>query len=163
VIDLAEASAGEAPVVHPDAAAFWEVLADGDFRLQRCLECGTVRFPVAPVCWNCLSPDSELTGVDTSGTVAVSITVERVTSGSVWAQHVPYRTGLVSLAGGLRIPGRILCDCGEAARPGTPVQMCRVSALGGAPVWAFRHSCHERPDRFFAPGSGGDSAATASQ
>jgi uncharacterized OB-fold protein len=154
MINLAEAPAGEAPAVHPDAAAFWEALTDGEFRLQRCLECGTVRFPVAPVCWNCLSPDSELAGVDTSGTVAVSIAVERVTSGSVWAQHVPYRTGLVSLADGLRIPGRILCCCGEAARPGTPVQMCRVSALGGATVWAFRHSCR---------GSGGDSAATASQ
>ena len=163
MIDLAGAPAGEAPVVHPDTTAFWESVAGGEFRLQRCLGCGTVRFPVAPVCWDCLSPDHELTGVDSSGTVDVSIVVERVTSGSVWAQHVPYRTGLVTLAGGLRVPGRILCDCGQAARPGTPVTMCRLPALDGTPVWAFRHSCREHPDRFFARGSGGDSATTASR
>jgi uncharacterized protein len=163
VIHLAAAAAGEVPVVHPDAAAFWEALADGDFRLQRCLGCGTVRFPVAPVCWNCLSPDHELTPVDTSGTVAVSIAIERVTSGSVWAQHVPYRTGLVTLAGGLRVPGRILCGCGEAARPGTAVTMCRLPVPGGPPVWAFRHSCLEGPEQSCAPGSGGDNAATARQ
>jgi uncharacterized protein len=163
VIDLADAPAGDAPVVHPDAAAFWNAVARGEFRLQQCLDCATMRFPVAPVCWNCLSPDWELTAVDPAGTVDASIIVERVTSGSVWARHVPYRTGLITLAGGLRVPGRILCDCGAAARPGTPVTMCRIPALGGTAVWAFRHSCREPAGRPVAPSSGGGSAATASQ
>jgi uncharacterized protein len=144
VIDIAGAPAGEAPIVHPEAAAFWDGIASGAFRLQRCLRCGTARFPVAPVCWRCLSPDYSLADTDGSGTVAVSIVIERVTSGSVWAQHVPYRTGLVNLAAGPRIPGRILCRCGQAARPGTPVRMCRVTAADGAQVFAFYHECQDQ-------------------
>jgi uncharacterized OB-fold protein len=141
MIEIAEAPAGEPPLVHPENAAFWAGLADGAFRLQRCLRCDTLRFPLAPVCWNCLSPDHVLADVDGSGVVTASIVIERVTSGSVWARHVPYRTGLVDLAAGLRVPGRILCRCGQAARPGTPVRMCRVAAEGGQQVFAFRHDC----------------------
>lgn len=143
MIDIARAPAGEAPIVHPEAAAFWDGIASGAFRLQRCLRCDTARFPVAPVCWNCLSPDYSLADADGSGTVAVSIVIERVTSGSVWAQHVPYRTGLVDLAAGLRVPGRILCRCGRAASRGTPVRMCRVTAADGAQVFAFYHECRD--------------------
>ncbi|HVT68441.1 MAG TPA: OB-fold domain-containing protein, partial [Trebonia sp.] len=120
----------------------WSALAGGAFRLQRCLGCGTVRFPLAPVCWNCLSPDCELADADGSGTVATSVVVHRVTSGSVWARHVPYRTGLVDLAAGPRVPGRILCGCGQAARPGTPVRMCRIpTEEEGQYVFAFAHDC----------------------
>jgi uncharacterized protein len=143
VLDLAAGPAGEAPIVHPDAAPFWAAVAAGAFRLQRCEACGTVRFPLAPVCWNCLSPQYVLADVEPAGTVAASIVVERVTSGSLWAQHVPYRTGLVDLACGLRVPGRILCGCGQAARPGTPVHMFRIAAQDGQHVFAFRHFCAE--------------------
>ena len=143
-VDPAVAPAGEAPIAHPDAAAFWAGIADGAFRLQRCLRCDTVRFPLAPVCWNCLSPDYVLDDVDGSGTVAASIVIERVTSGSVWAAHVPYRTGLVTLDAGFRVPGRILCRCGQAVTQGTPVRMCRVTATGGQDVFAFAHQCIAR-------------------
>ena len=148
MIDPAAAPAGEAPIAHPDAAAFWAGIAAGVFRLQRCLGCDIVRFPLAPVCWNCLSPDYVLDDLDGSGTVAASIVIERVTSGSVWAAHVPYRTGLVTLDAGPRVPGRILCRCGRAARPGTPVRMCRIAAADGQDVFAFAHQCTERPPAF---------------
>lgn len=141
MIEIADALPGEAPLVHPENAAFWAALADGDFRLQRCLGCDTVRFPLAPVCWNCLSRDYVLADVDGRGVVAASIVVERVTSGSLWAQRIPYRTGLIDLPAGLRIPGRILCDCGQAARPGTSVRMCRVDTDEGQQVFAFAHDC----------------------
>ena len=149
MIDTAAAPAGEAPIVHPDVAEFWAGIAAGAFRLQRCLRCDIVRFPLAPLCWNCLSPDYVLDDIDGSGTVAVSIVIERVTSGSVWAAQVPYRTGLVNLGAGPRVPGRILCRCGQAARPGTPVRMCRVAAAEGQAdgqahgqyMFAFAHEC----------------------
>ncbi len=148
MIDPAAAPPGVPPIAHPDAEAFWAGIAAGAFRLQRCLRCGTVRFPLAPFCWNCLSPDYVLDDIDGSGTVAASIVIERVTSGSVWAAQVPYRTGLVSLDAGPRVPGRILCCCGQAARPGTPVRMCRVAAADGQDVFAFAHQCTEGPPAF---------------
>lgn len=143
-MDTATAPAGEAPVVHPEVEPFWAGIAAGAFRLQRCLRCGVVRFPPAPVCWNCLSSDHVLEDIGGSGTVAASIVIERVTSGSVWAARVPYRTGLVNLDAGPRLPGRILCRCGQAATPGTPVTMCRVAAADGTYVFAFAHQCPEQ-------------------
>lgn len=143
---IVDAPAGVAPVVHPEVSGFWAAIAAGSFRLQRCAQCETVRFPAAPVCWRCLSPDYVLSEVEARGSVATSIVIERVTSGSVWARHVPFRAGLVDLAGGLRVPGRILCRCGAAARPGTPVTMCRVAAEGGQLVYAFSHACPPATD-----------------
>lgn len=142
---VAGAGAGTAPVVHPETAEFWAAIEDGAFRLQRCTGCGTVRFPPAPVCWQCLGTGCTLADVSGQGTVAVSIVVERVTSGSVWAGLVPYRTGLVDLAAGIRVPGRIICRCGQAASPGAAVSVCRLTAADGRHVFGFSHSCVEVP------------------
>jgi uncharacterized OB-fold protein len=132
---------GPAPLAHPDVAELWGALETGRFCLQRCQACGTIRFPPAPACWWCLSFDTELAAVDGPGTVAVAVVVERVTSGSGWSDCVPYRCGLVDLPGGVRVPSRIFCDCGQAVTAGTPVTPCRVATENGAWVFAFAHAC----------------------
>jgi uncharacterized OB-fold protein len=134
-------NAGPAPLAHPEVAELWNAIGDGRFCLQRCRACGTVRFPPAPACWRCLSTDTELEEVDGPGTVAVAVVVEQVTSGSGWSQAAPYRCGLVDIPGEVRVPGRIFCDCGQAAVAGTVVTPCRVATENGAWVFAFTHSC----------------------
>ena len=38
---------------------FWACCAKGELRLQRCTQCRTLRYPVSPVCHECLSYDHE--------------------------------------------------------------------------------------------------------
>ena len=43
------------PAVTDDSAGFWEGTAAGELRIQRCSNCGQLRFPPRPMCPNCNS------------------------------------------------------------------------------------------------------------
>jgi uncharacterized protein len=145
--DTAGAFAGPDPLMHPETREFWESLQAGRLRFQQCADCGRIRFPLAPVCWACLSFRYRWAPVSGAGHVHATVRVERVTSGPAWRDAVPFTTGLVNLDGGLRLPGRIRCACGAARQPGTPVRLCTVPTAGGQAVWAFVHDCPAGADR----------------
>lgn len=132
---------GPAPVVHPDVAPFWDAVAAGGFVLPRCRDCGYLRFPVVAVCPRCLSTRTDWEPASRVGTVAAATLVARVARGSAWAAATPFLTGLVDLEVGVRVPGRILCDCGIAAEPGTAVRIARVAAADARTAYAFVHDC----------------------
>jgi uncharacterized OB-fold protein len=128
---------GPAPVVHPETEPHWRGLGAGELRLQRCLDCGTVRFPLAPVCWRCLSTDLEWVPVATTGTVSAAVTVVRATGDPLWADEVPYVTAQVDMEDGLRLPGRVMCEPGTVVDPGTPVEAAYLRAEDGVGVLCF--------------------------
>ncbi|GAA1857282.1 hypothetical protein GCM10009836_41930 [Pseudonocardia ailaonensis] len=121
---------GPAPVVHPESEPFWRGLGEGRLELQKCNSCGTVRWPIAPVCWNCTSLDATWTPVATSGTVSAAVTVRRATGNQVWADVVPFVSAMVDMADGLRLPGRIL----PAASPSVAAPGSAGAASGSGPV-----------------------------
>jgi uncharacterized protein len=129
---------GPGPVVHPESEPFWRGLGEGRLELQRCDSCGTVRFPVAPVCWNCGSLEYTWTGVATEGTVSAAVTVHRATGNQLWAGEVPFVTAQVDMADGHRLPGRVLCPDPEAGvAAGTAVEAAYLAAEGGYGVLCF--------------------------
>jgi uncharacterized OB-fold protein len=136
---------GPGPVVHPEIEGFWSALEAGHFVLPRCEDCGTIRFPVVGACWRCLSRQYTWEPVTASGTVAVAITLFRATGRQDLAPAVPYLTGLVDLDGGPRLPGRILCRCGDGAHRGARVEMVRVPTNDDRVVFAFEHGCESTP------------------
>lgn len=137
------AFAGPGPVVHPQTRPFWDRLAEQRvFSVARCLRCGTRRYPLAPGCHACLSFEYEWVDLDPEGTVSAAVRVERATGISAWQAGTPYTSALVDLADGLRVPGRVLCDCGAALRHGCAVRMCLVPTASGGVVPAFVHACY---------------------
>jgi uncharacterized OB-fold protein len=128
--------------VHPENERFWESLGEGQFRLQECSACGTRRFPLAPCCFACLSLRYDWKEIAATGRVSAAITVHRATGDAAWAGAVPFLTGVVDLDAGLRLPGRLLCHCGLAARHGTPVTLVSIPTTGPVSAYAFEHSCH---------------------
>jgi len=145
-----DASPGPAPHVHPDIAGFWESLRNGHLSLQRCSECATLRFPLSTNCHECLSGEYAWEAIDPSGTVNVAVRAHEAISAlpasglsltDPWRGMTPYLTGVVDMAAGVRLPGRILCSCGQALTPGTPVRAVLVDAADGATIYAFVHDC----------------------
>lgn len=134
-------AAGPGPFVHPENETFWRSIDEGKLRLQKCSACGTIRFPVAPCCWRCLSMDHQWVDVDADGTVAVAVLVERATGNPVWQDAVPFLTGLVDTHAGIRLPGRILCRCGKGAVNGTKVGVVRIRTRSDHLAYAFEHNC----------------------
>jgi hypothetical protein len=130
-------------VIHPETEPFWTRLAEHRvFSVARCTACGTKRYPLAPNCPVCLSFDHEWVDVRPQGTVSAAVQVRRATGIGAWQGAAPYVTGLVDLDEGFRVPGRLLCGCGEALAHGTPVRMCLVPTATGAVVHAFAHRCY---------------------
>jgi uncharacterized OB-fold protein len=133
------------PVIHPDSQEFWSSLARGELRLQRCTACGTWRYPVSPVCHRCLAFDFTWEPVSPAGRVAAAVVVQRATGEAAWSAHVPFASGIVDVEHGVRLPGRILCACGEGLRHGAAVRAVVLTSAGHVPVMAFRHDCERDP------------------
>lgn len=145
-----EAPAGAAPSSHPDVKGFWDSLNAGRLCLQRCSECSTLRFPIATNCYSCLSDSYEWEAIDPHGVVNVAVEARAAVSDlpasgvslpEPWRGMTPYLTGAVDMDVGVRLPGRIICQCGSAATPGTLVEAVLLDAAGGGTVYGFAHDC----------------------
>lgn len=139
---------GLPPLVHPENAPFWESVAKGQLSLQRCTSCGVLRFPLAPRCHACLDPGHTWEPIVPRGVVNVAVLnpsapagMPRIGLEPPWQLLTPYITGAVDMENGLRLPGRIICDCGEARTPGTPVSGVLLETTDGTPVYGFAHEC----------------------
>jgi uncharacterized OB-fold protein len=138
---VVEAGGRPDPLIHPDTEPFWTALDRGELVGQVCTLCETWRFPFGPVCHRCRSFDHAWRPLDAAGTVAAVVAVQRATGERVWGEHVPFLSGTVDMAHGLRLPGRVLCTCGAARRHGAKVRAVRLVAEGHPTVMAFAHDC----------------------
>ena len=111
------------PVVHPDNAPFWEHLKKHRLHLQRCGECGMLRYPVSPVCPDCLSEEHSWEAMSGRGRLVTAVVVQRATGGQWWSSRTPFAVALVQLDEGPRLKGGM--DPGVAARlkPGDAVRV----------------------------------------
>ncbi|MEP9382959.1 Zn-ribbon domain-containing OB-fold protein [Nocardioides cheoyonin] len=128
---------GPEPVVHPETETHWKRLGAGTLVLQRCGKCGLVRYPLAPVCWRCVSDDYEWVPVATKGTVRVATIVTRGTGDPRWAQQTPYVVALVELDDGPRIPGRVICPPTTNVSAGTRIELGYLTTPNGNGVHCF--------------------------
>jgi uncharacterized protein len=138
---VTDSATDPSPVIHPETERFWSGLADGQLLLQVCSDCGTYRYPLAPVCFNCRSLGFTWTEVGAAGTVAAAVRVQRATGHKSWATEVPYISGLVDLEHDLRLPGRIICACGTALQRGTPVAAVVLDSPSRGSILGFAHAC----------------------
>ena len=90
------------PMIHPDNAPYWAALKNHELRMQRCSDCGTLRYPVSPVCFKCLSDKVDWEQLSGKGTLGTWIVVEQATGNPAWQEDVPYVVALVNLAEGPR-------------------------------------------------------------
>jgi uncharacterized protein len=141
MVEVDGSSLGPGPLQHPESAAIWASVADGHFCLQVCDRCGTVRFPIAPVCFRCLSFDWSLLPFSERGRVASAVIVHVATGSKEWATAVPFISALVDMDVGVRLPGRVICSCGQGAQRGTDVEVVRLPTSSGLSVFGFAHAC----------------------
>ena len=117
------------PVVSPDTAFFWDGLAAGELRVQRCGDCGALRHPPGPACPRCgaLKPG-----------YAVAAGTGRVHSYVVHhhpplpGRRSPVVVALVDLDEGVRMVGELRGVRPDEVRIGAEV---RADLSGDLPVW----------------------------
>ena len=94
------------PELGPLGTPFWEALRDGRIVVQSCLVCGALQHPPLPRCARCLGCDLTWQEVGRRGELYAFTVVHHATH-VAFSDRVPYVVGLVELAPGVRIVGRI--------------------------------------------------------
>jgi hypothetical protein len=102
------------PVADADSAPFWDGCARGELLLQRCADCGAIRFPAAGACPHCRATGAEWITASGRARVYSWIVVTHPVPREIYAADVPYVVALVELEEGVRMATNIVgCDAGE--------------------------------------------------
>jgi uncharacterized OB-fold protein len=127
-----------APPSTPDSQPYWDSVRDGEWRLQQCTGCGTLRFPPGAVCRSCDSPLFTWEPAPSTGTVVARTVVHRAPNAD-FAGQVPYVLAIVELAPGTRLVAPVR---GSGIEVGDRVDLSRESAADGYQLPVFI-----KPDR----------------
>jgi uncharacterized OB-fold protein len=123
------------PVPDADTEPYWEGIAGGQLRLQRCEACDAVVFYPRAVCPHCLG--SPLRWFTAAGTGRVySYTVAHRAFGE-FAGQAPFTVALIDLDEGVRMMARIVDADPGNVRIGLPVRMV-VRQIGDADLPCFQ-------------------------
>ena len=114
----------EKPLPRPteDSAPYWEAARAGELRMQRCLDCGHVRFPPAVLCARCLSERSEWMRLSGRGTVFSWVVVHQ-SQHPAFNPDAPYNVAIVELEEVPRLHTNLVQCSGEDIRIGMPVEV----------------------------------------
>ena len=111
------------PIIHPDNAEYWAALKNHELRMQRCKNCGVLRYPVSPVCHKCLSDQADWEQLSGKGTLGTWIVVEQATGNKAWQEEVPYTVALVNLEEGPRLTTNIVEIDPDDLKYGMPLEV----------------------------------------
>lgn len=90
------------PTVDDNNRPFWEGVRDGRLIMQRCTDCGHLRYPCAPSCPECLSPNAAWEQLSGRGEVFSFVIFHQVYH-AAFKEDVPYNVILVQLEEGPRM------------------------------------------------------------
>jgi uncharacterized OB-fold protein len=125
-----------APAVGRDNAFFWDGVAAGELRIQKCGGCGVLRHPPAPVCARCASSEQGYLVASGRGTVYSHVTHHYPPLAGVELPHVAL---LVELEEGVRLVSELAKGSDpDAVRIGLPVEAVFQPVPGGQLLPAFR-------------------------
>jgi uncharacterized OB-fold protein len=112
----------EKPLPRPneDSAPFWEAACKGELRMQRCGDCGHVRFPPSLLCARCLSEHAEWVKLSGRGTVYSWIVVHQ-SQHPAFNADVPYNVAIIELEEGPRLHTNIIGCTNDQIHIGMPV------------------------------------------
>jgi uncharacterized OB-fold protein len=90
----------------PESARFWEAMAAGELRRQRCGNCDRLRCPPLPTCPYCGALEAAWERVEPRGTL-YSWVVTHIAFADWLAEDVPYTVGTILLDGGPKLFARV--------------------------------------------------------
>ncbi|MGI4792717.1 MAG: Zn-ribbon domain-containing OB-fold protein [Janthinobacterium lividum] len=114
-------------IVSADTAPFHRFLRGGTVRMQRCSQCGYIRYPSRPYCPECLSDAAEWATLPGTGKVEAFVwylnDAYDPEYDAAWAwREVPYNVALITLDGGPTLLSNVVNVDAGGLQPGQPVQ-----------------------------------------
>lgn len=110
------------PEITPAMAPFWEAARRHELVAQRCVGCGTWRFPAREICSACLSREARWEHVGGRGTI-FSRAVMHQAYHPGFAADLPYAIVVVELEEGARMLSNVVGVPAADVRIGMPVEV----------------------------------------
>ena len=110
------------PNVTPRMAPFFAGARQGQLLVQKCGECGTLRFPAHATCTNCLSAAASWIAASGRGEI-LSFNVMHQVYHPGFAAEVPYAVVMVKLEEGPKVVSNLVGVKPDAIRCGLPVEV----------------------------------------
>ena len=110
------------PAVNSDTAPFWEYCKKHELRMQKCAQCGHVRYPPSIICPKCQSMEAEWTKLSGKGKVYSFVIFHRVYN-EAFSKEVPYAVAIIHLDEGPRILSNVTGCKLEDIKCDMPVEM----------------------------------------
>jgi uncharacterized OB-fold protein len=122
------------PVISPDTKFFWDGMAAGELRIQRCDGCGALRHPPGPLCPRCGSPDPGYVVAAGTGTVFSYVVHHHP---PVPGKRLPLVIALVELDEGVRVLGEMTGVGPDQVSVDMPVRIefLRIDGELTLPAW----------------------------
>ena len=108
------------PRIDEESRGHWEALVRHELYVQRCRDCGPIRFPPRGVCTACLSSATEWVRSTGRG-VVYSFTVTHQNQAAGFREMLPYVLAVVELEEGPRLMTNVVGCAPEDVRIGMPV------------------------------------------
>jgi uncharacterized OB-fold protein len=109
------------PRIDEESRGYWEALARHEIYLQRCRDCGVLRYYPRALCPECLS--SSVTWVRARGAGTVySFTVTHQNQAPGFREELPYVLAVVELAEGVRVMTNVVGCPPDRVRIGMAVE-----------------------------------------
>jgi len=110
------------PYIHDETLPFWEGCKNHELRLQKCPDCGQIRFYPRSICSNCLSGNTEWVKAGGKGRV-YSYTVSYRPAAEAFLEDLPYNIAIIELDEGVRMMSNIVDCADEDLKIGMPVEV----------------------------------------
>jgi len=110
------------PIITDDNRHYWEFCKKHELRMQKCHNCGYIRFPPSILCPRCHSMDTEWVKLSGRGKI-YSFVVYRMSYHPSYADDIPYAVAVIQLAEGPRMESNITGSKVENLRIDMPVEV----------------------------------------
>lgn len=128
------------PIVNADSAPYWGAAREDLLKIQKCVDCGALRFFPRYLCTECGSDNTEWTEVSGRGTVH-SFTIVHRAAFPEFQAITPYVVALVDLAEGPRMMTNIVGEDALEVEIDDAVEVCfEARGTDGAKVPQFRRA-----------------------
>lgn len=132
------------PTLSDDNRPFWEAAQQEELRMQQCLDCHHVRYPINHVCPKCLSERAEWKRLSGRGTVFSYIVFHQVYHAG-FARDVPYNVAMIQLEEGPRMISNVVGVPTDAVKVGDAVEVCFDKVTDEVTIPRFRLAGHSKP------------------
>ena len=125
------------PLINEETRPYWEYCRKHELRMQKCNDCGHIRFPISILCPECHSMDSRWVNLSGKGTI-YTYTTYRVAYHPAFKDDIPYVLAVIQLTEGPRMESNIIGCRPEDVKIDMPVEVSFEDVTGEVSLPKFK-------------------------